>query len=72
LRTDTAAAAPSATSFAFVPQLLDLFSQATELTADRLILLLFVLLVLVPSFSPFVYFVLELIETLSKLVDYFP
>jgi hypothetical protein len=73
LLTDTAAAV--LTSFALVPQPLDLLSQAMELTPDRLDLLLLVLPVLlavVLSFSPFLYFVLKLLETLSQPVDFCP
>ena len=72
--TDTPAAVAGFTALALMPQPLDLFPQATELTADRLVVFL-LLLALFLSFSPFVYFLLELlelIELLFQLVDLLP
>jgi hypothetical protein len=78
LARDTATALAGLAALALIPQPLDLLSQPTELTADRFVFVfvfVFVLLLIVTlflSFSPFVYFLLELIEALSQLVDLLP
>jgi hypothetical protein len=62
--TSAAAAVTLVTAFKLVPQPLDLLSQAIELTAYRLVLVLL--------FSPFVDFLLELIEALPQVGDLLP